>query len=191
MKAIYTVVGIVAVVAPGLHLLSDVLEWSSGGFSRVQLLVNYAAFLPMPFLLLGLYAVQVPRVGWLGLLGALTYGLAFVYFTHSTLVALEEAIPDYETLWERLGWVYTVNGAMMIVGGVLFGVAALRARVLSRWGVVLFLLGIGLNLAVGLTPLPDIVQTAGSTFRNVGLMSVGVGLLRDKTTIPGMQPSSR
>jgi hypothetical protein len=174
------IVGLAAIVAPSLHLLSDVMEWSAGGFSRAQLLVNYAAFVPMPFLLLGLYALQTPRSKWTGLIGAVLYGLAFVYFTHSTLVALEQAVPDYETLWGRLGVVYTVHGALMIAGGLLFGVDALRARVLPRAGVILFLTGIGLNLAVGLTPLPDIVQIAGSTMRNVGLVVIGAGILRGK-----------
>ncbi|MEO7274434.1 MAG: hypothetical protein ABIX28_23820 [Vicinamibacterales bacterium] len=177
MHHLTLIVGIAAIVAPSLHLLSDVMEWSAGGFSRAQPLVNYAAFVPMPFLLLGLYALQTPRSTWVGLLGAMLYGLAFVYFTHSTLVALEQSIPNYEILWGRLGVVYTVYGAMIIAGGLLFGLDALRARVLPRRGVILFLTGIGLNLVVGLTPLPDIVQIAGSTIRNVGLMAIGAGVV--------------
>lgn len=171
------VVGFAAVIGPGLHLLSDVMEWSSGGFSRSQLLVNYVAFVPMPFLLLGLYSLQVPRIARTGLVGALCYGLAFVYFMHSTLVALEQSVPDYETLWARLGWHYTLHGALMIVGGLLFGFSALRARVLPRSGLILFVVGLSVNLGVGLAPLPEIVQTAGSTIRNLGLIWVGVWIL--------------
>jgi hypothetical protein len=176
-KTLCIVVAITAIVAPGLHLVSDALEWAGGGFSRPQLVINYLGFIPMPFLMLGLYAVQRPRVGWDGLVGSLLYGAAFVYFTHTTLVALEESIPNYETLWERLGWVYTLNGVLMVVGGVLFGVAALRARVLWHAAVALFLLGIAINLAVGVIPVPDVMQTIGSTVRNLGLMGIGSGLL--------------
>lgn len=189
MKLLYITVGIVAIIAPGLHFLSDLMEWSANGFSRAQLLVNYAAFLPMPFLLLGLHALQAARASWLSLIGALIYGIAFVYFTHTTLVAIEELVPNYETLWHRLGWVYTTHGTLMIAGGALFGITALRARVLSRTGIVLFLVGIAMNLAVGLTSLPDIVQTVGSAFRNLGLMCVGVGVLRGGTQDTGMQPN--
>ncbi|GDY13773.1 hypothetical protein LBMAG53_26510 [Planctomycetota bacterium] len=181
-------VGLSAVVAPSLHLVSDVLEWATGGFTRTQLLVTYAAFLPMPFLLLGLHVLQKERGGWPGLLGALLYGVAFVYFLHTALVALEESIADYDALWQRLGWVYSVHGAMMIGGGALFGVTALQARVLSPLGLSLFLAGIAMNLACGLTTLPDIFQTVGSAVRNLGLICVGVGILRGQTRVSGMEP---
>jgi hypothetical protein len=174
----YWIIAITAIVAPGLHLLSDILEWVNGRFSQFQLLINYIGFLPMPFLLLGLYVIQRPKIEWIGLLGSMLYGVAFIYFTHTTLYALEGSIPDYETLWGKLGGVYTFHGGLMIVGGVLFGLAALRARVLWRSAVILFLIGIFLNLILGILPLPEIVQIAGSTARNLGLMGMGVGLMR-------------
>jgi hypothetical protein len=158
--------------------VSDVLELLNGGFSRFQLLVNYMGFLPMPFLMLGLYALQRPRIGWLGLWGSVLYAIAFIYFAHTTLYALEESIPDYKMLWNRLGGTYTFHGGLMVTGGLLFGLAALRAKVLWHSAVILFSIGIALNLILGLLPLPDIVQTAGSAVRNLGLMGMGVGLMR-------------
>jgi hypothetical protein len=178
MKIVYWVVAITAIVAPGLHLISDLLEWTGGGFSRFQLLVNYLGFLPMPFLMVGLYAVQRPRIGRIGLLGAVLYGVAFIYFTHTTLSAIEGSIPDYETLWRKLGGVYTFHGGLMVVGGGLFGLAALRAQVLWRGAIMLFLIGIALNLGMALLSLPEMGQIVGSTVRNLGLMGMGVGLIR-------------
>jgi hypothetical protein len=178
MKTLGWVIAITAIIAPGLHLVSDMLEWAGGGFSRFQLLINYLGFLPMPFLMMGLYALQRPRVGWIGLLGSVLYAVAFIYFAHTTLYAIEESIPDYEALWSRLGRVYTFHGGLMVVGGVLFALAALRAKVLWRGAVGLFLIGIVLNLFLGLLPLPEIVQILGSTIRNLGLMGIGLGLLR-------------
>jgi hypothetical protein len=177
-KTLYWIIAITAIVAPGLHLLSDVLEWVKGGFSQFQLLINYIGFLPMPFLMLGLYAVQQPKIEWMGLLGSVLYGVAFIYFTHTTLYALEESMPDYETLWKELGGVYTFHGGLMIAGGLLFGLAALRAKVLWRSAVLLFLIGILLNLILGLLPLPEMMQITGSTARNLGLMGMGVGLIQ-------------
>jgi hypothetical protein len=177
-KKLCWIIAITAIIAPGLHLVSDLLELLNGAFSRFQLLINYIGFLPMPFLMLGLYAVQRPRIGWLGLWGSVLYGVAFIYFTHTTLYALKESIPDYETLWNRLGGAYTFHGGLMVVGGLLFGLDSLRAKVLWRTAVILFSIGIGLNLILGLLPLPDIVQTAGSAVRNLGLMGMGVGLMR-------------
>jgi hypothetical protein len=72
-------VGIVAIAAPILHSLSDALEWR-GGFSPLQLWINYVAFVPMPWLLLGIYATHDPKPGAGALIGALLYGAAFAYF---------------------------------------------------------------------------------------------------------------
>jgi hypothetical protein len=178
------VIAMTAIVAPTLHLLSDVLELTGGGFSQVQLLVNYAGFLPMPFLMLGLYAYQRPRIGWDGLIGSVLYGVAFIYFAHTTLIALEEAISNYEMLLGTLGVIYTFHGGLMVTGGTLFGIASLRAKVLWRGAVSLFLVGIILNLGVALLPLSDILQILGSSVRNLGLIAMGVSVIRKSAVLP-------
>lgn len=177
-KSLVWIIAITTISAPILHLISDVLEWSGSGFSRAQLLINYAGFLPIPFLMLGLYAVQRPKVGWLGLTGALLYGTAFIYFAHTTLISIEMSLPNYVVLWQRLGSVYTFHGGLMVVGGLAFGFSALKAGVLSRTGIILFIFGLLLNLLLALAPLPDIFQTIGSAIRNLGLIGIGLGLLR-------------
>ena len=90
------VVGATAIAAPVLHCITDAMEWLQGGFSRVQLWLNYFAFLPMPWLLLCIYALQ-------------------------------SQAPDYEALWQQLGFVYSIHGAAMVVGGLLFGSARREA----------------------------------------------------------------
>ncbi|MBX7174032.1 MAG: hypothetical protein K1X72_23880 [Pyrinomonadaceae bacterium] len=109
-KNLCRIIAVTAIIAPTLHLISDAMEWGSGGFSRIQLLINYAGFLPMPFMMIGLYAAQRPKIGWIGLIGAILYGIAFIYFAHTTLLALEESLPNYEILWQKLGAVYTFHG---------------------------------------------------------------------------------
>jgi len=175
--ALSVVVGVAAMVAPALHSLTDIMEWHSGGFSTSQLWLNYAAFLPMPWLLLGIYAIHDPRPAWFGLLGALLYGAAFTYFSYTTLLALDQGISNYETLWDQLGGIYTFHGALMVFGGILFSWAALRARWLPRTSILLFLSGIIANLLLSMFPLPDILQTVGSAIRNLGLMAMGYAIL--------------
>jgi hypothetical protein len=170
-------VGIAALAAPALHSITDMLEWYQGGFSATQLWLNYIAFLPMPWLLLGLYSVRQPRPDVSGLIGALLYGVAFVYFAHTTLYAITEQVPTYEALWARLGSLYTVHGAFMVLGGLMFARSALHAGWLPRWPLVLFASGIAVNLLVALMPAPDMLQTIGSTVRNLGLMAMGYGIL--------------
>ncbi len=181
---LHWIIAITAILTPTLHLLSDVLEWTSGGFSRTQLLINYAGFLSIPFLMLGLYAYQRPRIGWDGLIGSVLYGVAFSYFAHTTLIALEEAISNYEMLLGKLGGVYTFHGGLMVAGGTMFGIASLRAKVLWQGAVSLFMVGIILNLGVALLPVPDILQILGSSVRNLGLIAMGVSVIRKPVVLP-------
>jgi hypothetical protein len=182
--ALALVVGIVAIAAPALHSLTDLLEWRQHGFSTAQLWLNYAAFLPMPWLLVGLYAVHVPKPGAMALVGALLYGLSFVYFAHTTLYALAERVPDYDALWRRLGGVYTAHGALMVIGGLMFGTAVLRAGWLARPAVLLFTAGVVANLVLALLPVPDLLQVAGSALRNLGLIAMGCDLLAKRRQQP-------
>jgi hypothetical protein len=180
-----------AVLAPVLHTLTDVLEWAQGGFSPAQLWLNYIAFLPLPAVLIGLYAVQRPRISLWGLLGALLYGFAFIYFAHTTLAALDTRLTNYEQLWDRLGGLYTAHGALMVVGGFAFGVATARARVFPAWTASLFLGGVAVNLALALLPLPELLQTLGTTLRNAGLVGMGgamLGIPHDRSRGDGASP---
>jgi len=171
-------VGCAAILAPPLHSLTDVMEWTHGGFSDAQLWLNYIAFLPMPWLLLGICAVRQPRPDVPAIAGALLYGVAFTYFAHTTLYALSEHVPTYEALWSKLGHTYTVHGAAMVVGGLLFAWSALRGGWLPKAAVGLFAAGIAMNLLLALLPAPDILQTIGTAARNVGLMGMGYATLR-------------
>ena len=163
-------IGWSAMAAPALHTLTDLMEWTQGGFSQPQLWLNYVAFVPVPAILIGLYAAQRPRISGLGLAGALSYGFAFIYSAHTTLVAISTNAPDYEALWSGLGGMYTLHGAVMVAGGAAFGWATLQAAVLPRWTAVVFLAGVIVNLVLALLPAPDLLQTIGTTLRNVGLI---------------------
>jgi hypothetical protein len=174
------VVGATAIVAPLLHSVTDAMEWYQGGFSPTQLWLNYAAFLPMPWLLLGIYAVRARELGPSALAGAILHGIAFTYFAHTTLYALESQAPDYESLWQQLGPTYTAHGAAMIIGGLLFANAALRTPTLPRLAVGLFGTGLLINLALALVPAPDILQTVGTAVRNSGVVGMGYAVLRGK-----------
>lgn len=177
-SALRLAVGIAAMVAPVIHSLTDAMEWYQGGFSVSQLWLNYIAFVPMSWLLLGLYVAHEPKPGAAGLIGALLYGAAFTYFAHTTLFALDVQVPTYEALWQRLGSFYTAHGALMVCGGLLFGGSVLRAGWLPRLAVFLFLAGIVANLMLSLLPAPDILQTIGSAARNAGLAYMGYFVLK-------------
>jgi hypothetical protein len=175
--ALQGVVGTTAIAAPILHSFTDAIELYRDGFSTAQLWLNYVAFLPMPWLLLGIYALRAESLGAGALLGAVLYGFAFTYFAHSTLYALAIGAPDYESLWQHLGSTYTMHGALMVIGGLLFAAAAFRAHGLPRAAVCLFGGGLVVNLALALMPAPEILQTVGTAIRNAGLVGMGYSIL--------------
>lgn len=163
--------------APVLHSITDAMEWLQGGFSPWQLWLNYLAFLPMPWLLLCLCAVRADALPPLAVVGAILHGVAFTYFAHTTLFALQVQAPDYGALWQQLGFVYTLHGAAMVGGGLLFSWAAWHSGALPRPAVLLFGMGLLVNLGLALVPAPDILQTVGTLVRNAGLVGMGYGLL--------------
>ncbi len=177
-RTIRMLVGLAAVGAPGTHTLTDIAEWTTGGFSAAQLWVNYVSFLVMPFMIVGLYAVQRPRIGTLGLSGAVLYGISFVYFAHTAQYAWLERVPDYEALLNRLGNVYYLHGAAMVVGGIAFGAATRRVGFFPDWSTTAFLAGVSTSLLLTVISAPELLHTLGSALRNIGLMGMGVFLLR-------------
>jgi len=70
-------VGLVALISAVLYMISDLLELVSEGFSPAQLSMTYIAFVAIPFVVLGLHAIQQSRGGWLSLIGAVAYGASF------------------------------------------------------------------------------------------------------------------
>ena len=182
-KNLRLVIGFATIAAFTLHILSDLLEVFGDGFSANQLWINYVAFLPIPFLIIGLYAVQLPRAGWMSLTGAIAYGTSFIFFAGTTLYALIAKTADYSSLLKELGSIYTFYGGLMVAGGILFGVAAIAARVLPRWTGWLLILGVSLNLFFRLLPFPDLTQIIGSIVRNIAFIGMGISVLRTRKPV--------
>ncbi len=182
-KNLRLIIGLATIMAFTLHILSDFLEVFSGGFSAAQLWINYVAFLPIPFLMIGLYAVQLPLSGWISLTGAIAYGTSFIFFAGTTLYALVAKTANYSTLLEELGSIYTFYGGLMVTGGILFGIAVIIARVLPRWTGWLLILGVSLNLIFRLLTFPALTQIVGSIVRNIAFIGMGIAILRTRKSV--------
>jgi hypothetical protein len=170
-------VGSVAVAFSALYFASDVVELFQGGFSTVQLALTYAAEAAIPFFVLGLYALQRPQIGRLGLLAALAYAYAFTFFTGTVVYALVDHTSDWTALTGAFGAWITVHSALMVVAGVALGVATIRAAVLPRWtGVALI---IGMLAMTAATALPDAAQTLAAGVRDLAFAGMGAAVLRD------------
>jgi len=175
------VVGFAAVAFSALYLASDLLEVVQGDFSTLRLSLTYAAESAIPIFVLGLYAVQRPRIGWLGLLGAVAYAYSYVFFTGTVVYAIIERTPNYGALTGIFGAWMTVHGLIMLAGGLAFGVAVLRAGVLPRWTGVCLMLGV--VLVVAASGLPNIARAAAEAVPATAFAGMGLALLRQRGAV--------
>jgi hypothetical protein len=171
-------VGLAAVVFSALYFVSDLVEVAHGGFSTMQLALTYVAEAAIPLFVIGLYAVQRPRIGWLGLSGAIVYAYSFIFFTSTVVVALVNHTRDWSALVDRLGPWASIHGGLMVLAGLAFGLAVIRAGVLQRWTGATLMGGVVL---VALTSgLPGIAQAAAAGVRDLAFAGMGASLLLDR-----------
>lgn len=174
--AIAKLIGIAAVAFSALYFVSDLIELIRGGFSTFQLMLTYAAEAAIPLFVLGLYAVQRPQIGRLGLIGALAYAYTFVYFTSTVVYALVDHTTDWNALTNQLGAALTVHSVLMVLAGVTFGAAVIRAHVVPRWtGITLI---VGMALMTVTAGLPDATRTVAAGVRDLAFAGMGASLLR-------------
>ncbi|WP_202630551.1 hypothetical protein [Deinococcus alpinitundrae] len=100
----------------------------------------------------GIYARQVTRVGWLGLIGYLIFGLAWaityadVFAETVILPPLAAAAPQFVDSLLGIGagraspvdlgsfpTLFMLSGGLYMLGGLLLGIATFRAGILPRW----------------------------------------------------------
>ena len=172
---LFLIVGLAAIVFSVLYFVSDLIELAQGGFSTGQLALTYAAEAAIPLFVIGLYAVQRPRIKQLGLIGAVGYAYSFVFFTGTVVVALVNHTRDWNALVDRMGPWVGIHGAVMVLSGLAFGLAVIRAGVLPRWTGAALMAGVVL-VAIS-SGLPDIVQTTSAGVRDLAFAAMGASLL--------------
>ena len=175
------IVGIAAIAFSALYFVSDLIELGQGRFSTLQLALTYASEAAIPLFVLGLYAMQRPQIGRLGLIGALGYAYTFVFFTSTVVYALIDHTRDWEALQARFGAWITIHSVMMMLAGLAFGYAVIRAHALSRWSGITLI--VGMTLMAVTTSLPDVIRTASAGVRDVAFAGMGASLLRSQHAI--------
>jgi hypothetical protein len=179
------IVGLAAIIFPALYLISDLVEVAQGGFSTFRLSLTYAGEAAIPLFVLGLYAVQRPRIGRLGLAGAVAYAYSYVFFTSTVVYALIAGTPNYQDMTKVFGAWMTVHGLIMLAGGLAFGLAVARAGVLPRWtGIVLMA---GVILVVAGAGLPNLARTVAAAVPDAAFIGMGLALLRGRLKPYGQQ----
>ena len=95
LRLLPMLVGLAAAGFSVAYVVADVIELVQGGFSTVQLALTYAAEAALPLFVIGLSAVQRPRIGRLGLVGAVGYAYAYVAFAATVVYSLVEKVDDW------------------------------------------------------------------------------------------------
>lgn len=169
-------VGSVAIAFSAVYLLSDILELVQGDFSALRLSLTYAGEAALPIFVLGLYAMQRPRIGRLGLFGAVAYAYSYVFFTGTVAWAIVDGVSTYGDVTTAFGVWMTVHGVIMLIGGLAFGLAVVRAGVLPRWtGVALM---VGVVLVAAASGLPTVARTLAEAVPAAAFIGMGTALIR-------------
>ena len=145
----------------------------------------------------GMYLRQVRQVGLLGLIGYLLFGAGYLLMFSTEVISafvlpgLVNLAPGYvnDILVAAAGGtpvgdigamktVLAVTGVGYMVGGLIFGIALFRARILARWASAL--LAVGTIATVSLAVLPESFNRPMAVPVGVALIGLGVSLWRDQ-----------
>ena len=157
----------------------------------------------------GMYLRQVRQMGVLGLAGYLLFAAGYlVIFSVEVIAAfvlptVADLAPGYvnDILVASAGgtpvgdigamqtW-FAVSGAGYLLGGLVFGIALFRARVLARWAAAL--LAIATVSTAALSVLPESFNRPFAVPTGIALIGLGVSLWRDQrpTAPPAATPAT-
>jgi len=150
----------------------------------------------------GMYLSQVRRNGVLGLVGYLVLSAGYLLILGTAFAAafivpeIAEANPAYvndlidvtngRTSSADIGAMVAINqiqGIAYLAGGLIFGIALFRARVLARWATLL--LAVGGVVTVVLAVLPDAFYRLLAFPNGIAMIGLGVSLwLSQRQTAP-------
>ena len=148
--------------------------------------------------MMGLYARQVERAGWLGLGGFLllslwlVFILPFTFFEVFFLPLLATEAPTFaagflgiftgaasEINFGVLAALWPLSTVLLLLGGLVFGIATFRAGILPRWAAGLLAVGCLLSPAAAL--LPHAIQPLVAVPIGVGLAWLGYALWSERS----------
>lgn len=165
--------GILFIVIQTIHPADALSSVSTGRWAIVHYLGVAMCLLGL-LGIAGIYARQVEETGWLGLAGCLAFSLfyaftmGFQFVEALVLPPLAAAAPKFAEAVlgiaggtvggvdvGALAAVYSATGILYLLGGLLFGIAMLRAGIVSRWASGLLAFGTVLPFLVSsLVPHP-------------------------------------
>ena len=145
----------------------------------------------------GMYLRQRRQMGALGRVGYVVFGVGYLLMLSTEIIAafvlpgMAHSSPTYVNNvvvaafgghpTSSIGGMQTLfdlSGLTYLVGGLLFGTALFRARVLARWAAAL--LAVGTLTTVALKVLPESFNRPMAVPTGVALIGLGISLWRDQ-----------
>jgi len=189
--------GILFVVIQPIHPPDTLSSVTTSAWATVHYL-TIATFVLFLIGITGIYARQVEKIGWLGLIGFVVLSLEMLIIVAYTSVeafvlpllateaplfadgflgifaghASEVSLGVLPSLW-------LVSGAFVLLGCLSFGIATLRAGILPRWAAVVFAFG-GPVSALFVSLLPHELERLAAAPIGVGLAWLGYGLWSER-----------
>ncbi|MEO7061997.1 MAG: hypothetical protein ABI083_19960 [Lapillicoccus sp.] len=186
------------------HPQLDVASVSTTEFAVRSSLKVLMAALALPGIT-GMYLHHVRKMGVLGLIGYLMFAANYLVILSTSFIAatvlpsIAATSPSYvkDVLAVASGGhaagdigllktVLLAESGLYLAGGLLFGIALYRARVLPRWAAAL--LAVGGAVSAGLSLLPDPYFRLLAFPNGIAMIALGYALWR--TTRPPAQPTA-
>jgi hypothetical protein len=191
------IAGICFMLVGMLHPLNILSSVTTAQWAIVHILATAMGFFGL-LGLTGIYARQVEESGWLGLIGYILMSLWLVNLSHFTFIevfVLPPFVTQAPTVVESvlgiftkspgeinlgaLTTLYDLNGFIgYMIGGVLFGIATFRARILPRWAGAL--LAIGALLVPFAAALPPVHEAKVTIPGGLALVWLGYALFSER-----------
>jgi hypothetical protein len=168
-------VGVAAILFPIVYLVSDVVEVAQGDFSMFRLSLTYFGEAGFPLFVIGLAVLVHDWIPPWAALGAVAYAYSFVFFTSTVVWAIVARTPSWEVLGDDFGWWMTAHGAVMVVGGIAFGVGIARSGALPPW--TGWALAVGVVLVAGASEMGNLERTLAAAVPDAAFIGMGVALL--------------
>jgi hypothetical protein len=156
----------------------------------------------------GMYLRQVRQVGVVGLIGYLLLGAGYLLMFSTEVIsayvlpALANVAPQYVndllaaaaggTPVGDIGAMSTVlaaTGVGYMLGGLVFGIALFRARILARWAAALF--AVGTIATASLAFLPEALNRPMAVPVGIALIGLGISLWRNPVSTTTETPAER
>lgn len=194
---LFTMSGVAAIVSGLLFVIIQVIHPPANALSEISsslwMWAHVLTFLFPIFGILGLTGIYLKQAdkagywglaGYLGLFGAFVLMICFGFYEAFVATGLMSYSPEYvadamtildgEAGPGLIGLVYSINGALYILGGLIFGITTLRAKVFPVWAGGLLLLGILAILSAAIMPF---MERPSAIVFGAGLMALGVSLV--------------